>query len=377
MQEDEEEMASSELSNAGVTDAPGAGVAGSGSGSGSDKGSGSGSDSDSDKGSRALGGTPRPHGRDACVAAIVDAASLLFAERGPAAVSLREVATAANVNLGLIHRHIGSKNDLLAAVLRARPGVDEVDVDSYEDPAQLVADLATQREPRPLQLLVIVRALLDGYDLGELGVELPYLERGATLLARRLGPTDAIVRSALGAAVVLGWHTVGDAYLRLLGGGELGHAELASLLRPAIEAMIAAPATRRCDSTSGAGAAGRPARAVIAFVPDLLDRSRLLSAARTTGVELDLVRTPGELVMRVARRDGDARDATGHEPLVVVDLARPGILEALGSLAGCETIGFVSHVDRELTRAARTAGCRQVLARSAFFSRLGEIFAPA
>jgi hypothetical protein len=37
------------------------------------------------------------------------------------------------------------------------------------------------------------------------------------------------------------------------------------------------------------------------------------------------------------------------------------------------TVGFGSHVDRELLEAARAAGCDQVLARSAFFSRLQQI----
>ncbi len=344
---------------------------------------------------RVAGAATRPRGRDACVAAIVGAASLLFAERGPAAVSLREVAAAANVNLGLIHRHVGSKDDLLTAVLRARPGVDEADVDAYDDPARLIVDLATQSEPRPLQLLVIVRALLDGYDLASLGVDLPYLRRGAELVAERLGPTDARVRSALGAAVVLGWHTVGDAYLRLLGGGEIAPDELVASLRPAIEAMMAAPgalsgaATGTSTGTStgvitatATGSRVAVRGAVVAYVPDLLDRSRLLAAARATGVEIDLVRTPGELVTRAARHGESVRAAPDNATpdsvgLVVADLSRPGILDALASLAGCETIGFASHVDRELMRAAREAGCRRVLARSAFFARLGELLASA
>ncbi|WP_156746654.1 helix-turn-helix domain-containing protein, partial [Mycobacterium sp. E1715] len=42
-----------------------------------------------------------PTGRDEVVAAILDSASQLFAERGPAATSIRDVATAARVNHGL------------------------------------------------------------------------------------------------------------------------------------------------------------------------------------------------------------------------------------------------------------------------------------
>ncbi|WP_131725063.1 helix-turn-helix domain-containing protein, partial [Mycobacteroides abscessus] len=39
-------------------------------------------------------------------------------EKGPAATSIREVATRAGVNHGLVHRHFGSKRQLLAATLQ-------------------------------------------------------------------------------------------------------------------------------------------------------------------------------------------------------------------------------------------------------------------
>jgi len=93
---------------------------------------------------------------------------------------------------------------------------------------------------------------------------------------------------------------------------------------------------------------------VVAYVPDLMDRSRL-------GGSVTFVAAPAELV--AASVDAD---------LVLVDLARPGVLEVLASIAA-PTIGFASHVDRELIAAARRAGCGEVLARSAFFSRLPQL----
>jgi AcrR family transcriptional regulator len=45
--------------------------------------------------------------------AVLDAAARLFAERGVPQVSLREVARKADVQLGLIHRYIGSRDDLV------------------------------------------------------------------------------------------------------------------------------------------------------------------------------------------------------------------------------------------------------------------------
>lgn len=94
---------------------------------------------------------------------------------------------------------------------------------------------------------------------------------------------------------------------------------------------------------------------VAAYVPDLMDRSRLARLGDVT-----FVATPAELA------------AVGAD-VVVVDLSRPGVLEALSGLRGVRTIGFGSHVDRELLEAAKQAGCQEVLPRSRFFSRLDDL----
>jgi TetR/AcrR family transcriptional regulator, repressor for neighboring sulfatase len=58
----------------------------------------------------------RPTGRDEIRAAVLEAAARRFATDGPDA-SLRDIADDAGVNLGLIHRHVGNKDDLLRAVI--------------------------------------------------------------------------------------------------------------------------------------------------------------------------------------------------------------------------------------------------------------------
>jgi hypothetical protein len=96
-------------------------------------------------------------------------------------------------------------------------------------------------------------------------------------------------------------------------------------------------------------------RRVVAFVPDLMDRSKVAAA----GADVTFVATPAALV----GADAD---------LIVVDLGRPGVLDVLASLQ-IPVIGFASHVDRDLMAAARAAGCSQVLARSAFFSGIARL----
>jgi len=98
-------------------------------------------------------------------------------------------------------------------------------------------------------------------------------------------------------------------------------------------------------------------RRVVAFVPDLMDRSRLSAP----GVEVAFVDDPAGL-------------ADAHADLVVADLARPGVIEALGAVAS-PTVGFVAHVDEATMAAALTAGCDEVLARSRFFGRFAELVA--
>ena len=59
----------------------------------------------------------RPYGRDEVRRAVLDAAGALVAERGPDGFSVREVATRAGVNHALVHRHFGTKAEVLEAVL--------------------------------------------------------------------------------------------------------------------------------------------------------------------------------------------------------------------------------------------------------------------
>lgn len=59
----------------------------------------------------------RPSGRDEGVEALLDAANRLFAAKGPADVSLREIAREANVNHGMVHRYFGTRDDLVDRLL--------------------------------------------------------------------------------------------------------------------------------------------------------------------------------------------------------------------------------------------------------------------
>ncbi len=96
---------------------------------------------------------------------------------------------------------------------------------------------------------------------------------------------------------------------------------------------------------------------VVAYVPDLMDRSKVRAAAS----DVTFVADPAALAA-----------AAGGADLVVVDLTRPGVVDVLPSIEG-RVIGFANHTARQVMDDARGAGCDQVMARSAFFSRVGEL----
>jgi len=95
---------------------------------------------------------------------------------------------------------------------------------------------------------------------------------------------------------------------------------------------------------------------IAAYVPDLMDRSKVAGAADVTFVS------------------GPAALSTVEADLVVVDLMRPGVLEVLPTLSA-RIIGFARHTEPALMAAAQAAGCDVVLPRSTFFARLDEFLA--
>jgi len=105
---------------------------------------------------------------------------------------------------------------------------------------------------------------------------------------------------------------------------------------------------------------------ILAMVDDLLFLSKIQETAKHLGVRVESAR-PADLPTL-----GDPPDA------LIIDLNhRSGksleVLRALKSderTKGLVIIGFVSHVQNELIRAAREAGCDEVLARSAFVRQL-------
>jgi AcrR family transcriptional regulator len=118
-----------------------------------------------------------PTGREQVAPAILEAATDLFAERGPAATSIRDIAARSKVNHGLVFRHFGTKDQLVGAVL------DHLGATTTEllraDPSSAEAERALDRHMR-----VMARTLLDGYPAGKLQTRFP----GASQLLESIRP---------------------------------------------------------------------------------------------------------------------------------------------------------------------------------------------
>ena len=115
-------------------------------------------------------------------------------------------------------------------------------------------------------------------------------------------------------------------------------------------------------------------RRVIAAVEDLLFKSKILETAKELGVEAKFPRRPQKLL--------DAIEESPPE-LLILDLnsSRFEPLELLQriktdkTLREVPTVGFLSHVQKDLAVAAREAGCDRIMARSAFTKDLPKIIA--
>jgi TetR/AcrR family transcriptional regulator, repressor for neighboring sulfatase len=129
--------------------------------------------------------------------AVLDAAADLFAVRGPAATSIREVAARSGVNHGLVYRHFGTKEDLVSAVL------DHVS-DRFNQAVTSGSDRADREAER--QWRVLARAILDGYPVGRLQHRFPFVVQ-LMEEARRSTNDDTTARLAAGhvVALELGW----------------------------------------------------------------------------------------------------------------------------------------------------------------------------
>jgi TetR/AcrR family transcriptional regulator, repressor for neighboring sulfatase len=178
--------------------------------------------------------TAKPIGKDEVIAAVLVAAGELFADKGPAATSIREVAARAGVNHGLLHRHFGSKRQLLAATLQHL-------ADSAAALRESGAPLEQLEATHELQARVMVRSTLDGFPVEELQQRFPGME--SFLEQVRVDHSDeraARLLAAHGMALQIGWGLLGPTLRVAFGLQDLDDTEIRAAVAEQVAKIVAA-----------------------------------------------------------------------------------------------------------------------------------------
>jgi len=115
---------------------------------------------------------------------------------------------------------------------------------------------------------------------------------------------------------------------------------------------------------------------ILAAVDDLLFTSKIRAAATQRGVDVVFARSPEDVIDQ-ARALRPALAIFDLNSQRLQPLSTIAGLKADVSLARIRTMGFVSHVQVALIEAARSAGVDEVMARSAFAAKLGDLLANA
>jgi TetR/AcrR family transcriptional regulator, repressor for neighboring sulfatase len=141
----------------------------------------------------------KPVGKDATTTALLDAADFLFGEKGPNAVTIREISGMANVNHALLHRHFGSKAALLDAILDRHLEVIKADVQGAEDLELATRGLLDNLANRPALARIFAHLVLAHRPLGDFVRQ----AGGTAQLAEVIAAADVVPAEARKCAAVL------------------------------------------------------------------------------------------------------------------------------------------------------------------------------
>ena len=131
----------------------------------------------------------RPAGRDEVVRTTIQAAIELFSHRNPSQVSVREIAANAGISHALVHRYMGSKQEIFTAALAAaREEAAQYWMREHgmsKTSATFDSDLPPGRYVR-----MAVRASLDGVPMNAQDLKLPHADKMLEMLTSTPFPAN-------------------------------------------------------------------------------------------------------------------------------------------------------------------------------------------
>ena len=154
----------------------------------------------------------KPRGKQQVTAALIEACTELFAERGIKAVSIRDIASKANVNSALISRHFGGKDGLVEAALREMINRFDSNVEFESAPGeQMLAKSIQTIIQNPEVMRVFAHMALEGGSTVFSKMHSPYLKETIKQIkhgqqrGELIDNVDARILFACGYAMGLGW----------------------------------------------------------------------------------------------------------------------------------------------------------------------------
>jgi DNA-binding NarL/FixJ family response regulator len=115
---------------------------------------------------------------------------------------------------------------------------------------------------------------------------------------------------------------------------------------------------------------------ILCIVDDLMFATKISTAAKAVRAQVAFERVAANVLPRI-RAERPALvifdlNSTRLQPMDTIAAIKGDV-----DVRGTRTLGYVSHVQADVIAAARAAGCDEVLARSAFSEKLGDILTRA
>jgi AcrR family transcriptional regulator len=170
-------------------------------------------------------------------ARILDAATQLFFSVGYDQATIRAVASAAEVDAGLVMHYFGSKQELFRRVIDAAP-VPEFSAAPGQVAEQILAALADRLESEPVASLTLLRSMLTNREAAVAANT--GIARYQAGIARAIPADDADLRAAIISAITFGL-TVSRYLIRSDELSTADPAHVVRLLRPVMRSLADHP----------------------------------------------------------------------------------------------------------------------------------------
>ena len=174
----------------------------------------------------------KPQGREAVKEALIEAGIKLFAQRGIKAVTIRDIASEANVNSALIYRHFKNKDGLVKATVDALyaymiPDGTQADQEIADASLLLQSFMSIREHPEVFQ--IFAHLSLEQEPGSFKGLDNDYFEamiekiRQAQEAGRIYADVEPRVLLACSYAMGLGWHVFKPLLLAISGLNQKDH----------------------------------------------------------------------------------------------------------------------------------------------------------